>query len=56
MLIFVLHKMEFLCKKREKTVQIGLSMATIVPVASIQRAARAARRAGTKNIEGAVDR
>ena len=39
-----------------KPVQMGLSMATIVPVASIQRAARAARRAGTKNIEGAVDR
>merc|ERR1711936_1567615 len=38
-----------------KPVQMGLSMATIVPVASIQRAARAARRAGTKNIEGAVD-
>merc|ERR1712110_562365 len=37
-----------------KPVQMGLSMATIVPVASIQRAARAARRAGTKNIEGAV--
>merc|ERR1711874_689885 len=36
-----------------KPVQMGLSMATIVPVASIQRAARAARRAGTKNIEGA---
>merc|ERR1712055_987619 len=35
-----------------KPVQMGLSMATIVPVASIQRAAR---RAGTKNIEGAVD-
>merc|ERR1712010_98782 len=38
-----------------KPVQMGLSMATIVPVASIQRAARAARRAGTKNIEGDVD-
>merc|ERR1712212_4563 len=38
-----------------KPVQMGLSMATIVPAASIQRAARAARRAGTKNIEGAVD-
>merc|ERR1712010_123497 len=38
-----------------KPVQMGLSLATIVPVASIQRAARAARRAGTKNIEGAVD-
>merc|ERR1712010_131398 len=38
-----------------RPVQMGLSMATIVPVASIQRAARAARRAGTKNIEGAVD-
>ena len=39
-----------------KPVQMGLSMATVLPVASIQRAARAARRAGTKNIEGAVDR
>merc|ERR1711874_175483 len=33
----------------------GLSMATILPVVSIQRAARAARRAGAKNIEGGVD-
>merc|ERR1712055_596899 len=32
-------------------VQIGLSIATVVPVASIQRAARAARRAGAKNID-----
>merc|ERR1712055_69277 len=38
-----------------KPVQMGLSMATTVPIASIQRSARAARRAGTKNIEGAVD-
>merc|ERR1739838_828585 len=38
-----------------KPVQMGLSMATILPVASIQRAARAARRAGTKNIEGVVE-
>merc|ERR1719239_1355287 len=38
-----------------KPVQMGLSMATMLPVASIQRAARAARRAGTKNIEGGVD-
>merc|ERR1712013_119636 len=38
-----------------KPVQMGLSMATILPVASLQRAARAARRAGTKNIEGADD-
>merc|ERR1719427_2646009 len=30
---------------------MGLSVATVVPVASIQRAARAARRAGAKNIE-----
>merc|ERR1719239_375512 len=30
-------------------------MATILPVASIQRAARAARRAGAKGIEGGVD-
>merc|ERR1719305_613099 len=29
-------------------------MATILPIASIQRAARAARRAGAKNIEGGV--
>ena len=34
-----------------KPVQMGLSMATILPVASIQRSARAARRAGSKNIE-----
>merc|ERR1712243_4930 len=34
-----------------KPVQMGLSMATILPVASIQRAARAARGAGIKNIE-----
>ena len=40
-----------------KPVQMGLSLATILPVASLQRAARAARRAGTKNIEeAAVDR
>merc|ERR1712133_92117 len=32
-----------------KPVQMGLSMATILPVASIQRTARAARRAGMKN-------
>merc|ERR1719430_184969 len=38
-----------------KPVQMGLSMATILPVASLQRAARAARRAGIKNIEGAGD-
>merc|ERR1711934_41172 len=38
-----------------KPVQMGLSMATVLPVASIQRAARAARRAGTKNIEGVAD-
>merc|ERR1712198_102089 len=37
-----------------KPVQMGLSMATILPVVSIQRAARAARRAGAKNIEGDV--
>merc|ERR1712126_751394 len=35
-----------------KPVQMGLSMATILPVASIQRSARAARRAGMKNIGG----
>merc|ERR1712114_28416 len=33
-----------------KPVQMGLSMATILPVASIQRTARAAKRAGIKNI------
>merc|ERR1712106_1080105 len=38
-----------------KPVQMGLRMATILPVASIQRAARAVRRAGAKNIEGEVD-
>merc|ERR1719341_1258193 len=38
-----------------KPVQMGLSMATILPVASLQRAARAARRVGTKNIEVAGD-
>merc|ERR1712055_577941 len=38
-----------------KPVQMGLSMATILPITSIQRAARAARRAGAKNIEGGVD-
>merc|ERR1711989_212645 len=38
-----------------KPVQMGLSMATILPVVSIQRAARAARRAGAKNIEGGGD-
>merc|ERR1712212_751793 len=38
-----------------KPVQMGLSMASILPVVSIQRAARAARRAGAKNIEGDVD-
>merc|ERR1712168_346488 len=39
-----------------KPVQMGLSMATILPIVSIQRAARAARRAGAKNIiEGDVD-
>merc|ERR1712212_897612 len=37
-----------------KPVQMGLSMATIFPVLSIQRAARAARRAGAKNIEEGV--
>merc|ERR1712212_1131648 len=38
-----------------KPVQMGLSMATILPITSIQRAVRAARRAGAKNIEGDVD-
>merc|ERR1712055_576309 len=37
-------------------VQIGLSVATVVPVASIQRAARAARRAGAKNIDAVESR
>ena len=39
-----------------KPVQMGLSMATVLPVASIQRAARVARRAGTKSIEQTGDR
>merc|ERR1711872_916933 len=34
-----------------KPVQMGLSMATVLPFVSIQRAARAARRAGAKNME-----
>merc|ERR1712081_152190 len=34
-----------------KPVPMGLSMATVLPVVSIQRAARAARRAGAKNME-----
>merc|ERR1712111_118998 len=38
-----------------KPVQMGLSMVTILPVLSVQRAARAVRRAGAKNIEGDVD-
>merc|ERR1712037_270260 len=38
-----------------KPVQMGLSLATILPVASLQRAARAARRAGNKDIEQAGD-
>merc|ERR1719234_661753 len=38
-----------------KPVQMGLSIGTILPVASIQRAARVARRAGAKNIEGGID-
>merc|ERR1711872_450597 len=38
-----------------KPVQMGLSMATVLPVVSIQRAARAARRAGAKNMEEDVD-
>merc|ERR1712210_199088 len=37
-----------------KPVQMGMGLATILPVASLQRAARAARRAGNKNIEGAA--
>merc|ERR1719219_1734290 len=43
------------CVSSYKPVQMGLSMATILPVTSIQRAARAARRAGAKNIEGDVN-
>ena len=39
-----------------KPVQMGLSMATILPVASLQRAARVARRAGSKSIEQTGDR
>merc|ERR1711934_1020258 len=38
-----------------KPVQMGLSMATILPVASLQRAARVARRAGSKSIEQTGD-
>merc|ERR1712055_725636 len=34
-----------------KPVQMGLSFASVIPVLSVQRAARAARRAGAKNIE-----
>merc|ERR1712183_883246 len=37
-------------------VQLGLSVATVVPVASIQRAARAARRAGAKKINAVESR
>ena len=32
-------------------VQMGLGFASVIPVLSVQRAARAARRAGAKNIE-----
>ena len=34
-----------------KPVQMGLRFASVIPVLSVQRAARAARRAGAKNIE-----
>ena len=34
-----------------KPVQMGLGLASTVPILSVQRAARAARRAGAKNIE-----
>ena len=53
--LLALTSTELLCLATEyvssyKPVQMGLSMATILPVASIQRTARAARRAGMKNI------
>jgi len=35
-----------------KPVQMGLGAASILPLLSVQRAARAAKRAGAKNIEG----
>merc|ERR1712055_207713 len=35
-----------------KPVQMGLGAATILPVVSVQRAARATKRAGAKNIDG----
>ena len=34
-----------------KPVQMGLGLVSTVPILSIQRAARAAKRAGAKNIE-----
>ena len=37
-----------------KPVQLGLGVATILPVSSVQRAARAARRAGLKGCEGSL--
>merc|ERR1719169_369542 len=37
-----------------KPVQLGLGVATILPVSSVQRAARAARRAGMKGSEGGL--
>ena len=39
-----------------KPVQLGLSVATILPVSSVPRAARAARRAGMKGSEGSLRR
>merc|ERR1712013_964828 len=37
-----------------KPVQLGLGVATILPVSSVQRAVRAARRAGMKGSEGSL--
>ena len=39
-----------------KPVQLGLSVATILPVFSVPRAARATRRAGMKGSEGSLRR
>ena len=39
-----------------KPVQLGLGVATILPVSSVQRAARAVRRAGMKGSEGSLRR
>ena len=39
-----------------KPVQLGLSVATILPVSSVQRGARAARRTGMNGSEGSLRR